>query len=106
MTDEEYIKKGVELAEGWHDKNDAHSSRIFVESCEGYRGVLPGSKELLDALAAQLVRQVDSHPDAEIETYFMQTIVRVKSAPTIVEGPDRTMNTIKAIVDSEVLDND
>lgn len=64
---------------------------------------------LKDALAAQLVRQVEAPTDHFVEQMTGWTAVREGSTYLTVGdkaasyGPDRTMNTIKAIVDSGVL---
>ncbi len=94
MNDQEYICKAVELAEGW-------------EIAPKINAVIA-----LDALAAQLVRQVDKAlKDWRcLELFEGHTAVR-KFEPLSETGKDlaacygegRTMNTIKAIVDSGVL---
>lgn len=102
MTD--YIKKAVELAEGWGFPSESQflpGSPPIAESPSGYMGAIEATPELLDALAAQLVRQVDALGDLKLvvsddAAYF--TNIKIISI-----GPDRTMNTIKAIVDSGVL---
>ena len=111
MTDEEYIKAGVELADGWHlnalaDADFYHqwgdSQYDFISS-----PLSDPDQYLLDALAAQLVRQTDA-----IKRYTINAFggASVHSNPSSVEGivnrrgPDRTMNTIKAIVDSGALE--
>ena len=112
----DYIRKAVELADGW---------RLGVELLQTPSGnvvllddAIP--QVYLDALAAQLVRQVDEvsphynifhikwtngkqDPRTELHglpgpvSSFTKLLKRV-------DGPDRTMNTIKAIVDSKVLE--
>jgi len=93
----DYVKKAVELADGWRlDGNGVWPPRP-----------LPGApfqeatkvQVTLDALAAQLVRQVDA-------TVYSCQVGRgmAQCYNSIQQGPDRTMNTIKAIVDSGVLD--
>ena len=90
MNEQDYIKAAVELADGWtyHDGDCSHeeTERWFI-GCK-----LP--QVWLDALAAQLVRQVDAIDGEKIHNDFIQIGVGPK---------DRTMNTIKAIVDSKVL---
>ena len=100
MNDKEYIRKATEMADG------------FTLSPSGLyrtpRGHPVEAQVLADALAAQLVRQMD-----ELILY------RVQSEPTGTfihhEGTgerildsclagNRTMNTIKAIIDSKVLE--
>ena len=120
MTD--YIKRAVELAEGWvithfyvgEDWED------WVEFYDySYSGGHPyitfqlqsPIQHDLDALAAQLVRQVDSlrnprcmviqFPES-VEVALDQSRQGEHISKSI--GDDRTMNTIKAIVDSGVLE--
>lgn len=103
------IKKAVELADNfeldsinayyWHDPSNG----------EGFDGIATDSDDpsqwFLDALAAQLVRQVDGS-DAWFECNDNKQ-VRIGNDDGLDHwegGPDRTMNTIKAIVDSGVLE--
>ena len=109
MTDEEYIRKAVELADGWSgDSIPALNLKLRWDH--------PQQALYLDALAAQLVRQVDALGD------IVSVDIRGQSGgPEVIvwdfrpgrsrigvnhKGPDRTMNTIKAIVDSGVLTKD
>ena len=72
MTDEEYIRAAVEYAKGWS---------AYIPGISGSANPEPqplDEQAVLDALAAQLVRQIVR------DTQY---------------GPDRTMNTIKACVD-------
>jgi len=99
MSDEEYIRKAVELADGWVlGRND-----VLHSPC-GYFADLT-DQPVLDALAAQLVRQVDATDASWVVTTSKDAHVMtddgIQAAQAI--GPDRTMNTIKAIVDSGVL---
>lgn len=108
MTDEKYIRKAVELADGWSLRKDT------LTTPTGYFG-RPEDQETRDALAAQLVRQIES-PKYIAEFYLdmarghvaVRRIVDIDEAIDVsacyAEG--RTMNTIKAIVDSGVLEND
>lgn len=105
MTDDEYIRPAVELADGFLD---CGSYFVTPDRPMGvkYSGANQSS---LDALAAQLVRQVDrtdrysffSHRDCATVTEY------VDGYPNEFGGAigrdNRTMNTIKAIVDSQVL---
>jgi len=86
-----YIRQAVELADGF-DPSPLQNQQPF-----------------LDALAAQLTRQVDaisyyecvSHP---IYTRITQLDdVGLPKHEWYGKGPDRTMNTIRAIIDSGVL---
>ena len=94
-----YIRKAIELA-------DVIAPWDFYQNNED---CIPCSTVELDALAAQLVRQVDAldTPDTvEITHNKVWVGYRSKSSETwrYWKGPDRTMNTIKAIVESEVLE--
>ena len=98
----DYIRKAVELAEGWSEVTCNSTPLEIMEAPSGYRGALI-EDVLLDALAAQLVRQVDAAGWCMVITTDISEILAGDSS-TFAEGPDRTMNTIKAIVDSGVLD--
>ena len=114
MNDVEYIKAAVELADGWRLSDDAEPIIYLTnDTNDDYDGMSFMSWSyptwMLDALAAQLVRQVD------VLNYLVM-VVASKEGTSIVQ-PDvtfynpgcndgRTINTIKAIVDSEVLTND
>lgn len=103
MNNEDYIRKAVELADGWS------MSSNYVNSPTGFQDHGECSQEIKDALAAQLVRQVDETGDIRVDIYRDATQVFYEG-PTDEEmldysgGHGRTMNTIKAIVDSGVLD--
>ena len=103
MTDEEYIRKAVEFIDAGQYPRDHHNQE-------------------LDVLAAQLVREVDALPDTgpskddgEIVVWIEKGATDIIERSTVgvnwckellsVRGPNRTMNTIKAIVDSGVLDD-
>jgi len=97
MTDQDYIKAAVELADGWtyHDGDCSHeeTERWFID-CK-----LP--QVWLDALAAQLVRQVDVLNVTNLEIYNDGVYIGTDHDDNIIiSDSDRTMNTIKAIVDS------
>jgi hypothetical protein len=73
----------------------------------------PAGQILLDAIAAQLVRQVDALPvgnfpdDAPTSLYSLRGTVDIWHKRKLIvslEGPDRTLNTIRAIVESGVLE--
>ena len=106
MTD--YIKKAVELADGW--SANIIEPGMYIGSLESKSGGLfhPDDQEALDALAAQLVRQVDNSDGAFVETDPTRTTVRHGrlTGRTRAQGPDRTMNSIRAIVDSGVLEHE
>ncbi len=112
-----YIKRAFELADGWSITTDNHGDmNYFYAPMYLPRATIKEmstlgprmdklSQQMLDALAAQLVRQVDalahvlSHPKntAVVEHKHFGVLCSVS-------GNDRTMNTIKAIVDSRVLE--
>ena len=101
MNDQDYIRKAVELADGFAPE------ALQISNTDD---MVVGFEEqfFLDALAAQLCRQVDALPMiwvcAENDTSCVQHSEFGTRA--VERGPDRTMNTIKAIIDSGVLDND
>ena len=97
MNDQDYIRKAVELAES-------------IWPWDYYKGFLDESANLnqieKDGLAAQLVRQVDALDQiAVLPDKIMTRVWSDKTGECLseVRSPDRTMNAIKAIVDSEVL---
>ena len=104
MNDQDYFKEGVELADGWVTYKDADyflGANYFA--CHAYDDA---PQPVLDALAAQLVRQIPKpygiwqYPiGVSISSMDLEDGRELSK----VEGPDRTMNTIKAIVDSKVL---
>ena len=114
MTDEEYIRAGVELADGWrfntpeererHDTSYWRQELVRIPSFGHY--ALPLSQQAVDALAAQLVRQVEVLPEPIRVLADKSCEVGAGGSFTVVGtrySNDRSMNTIKAIVDSGVL---
>ena len=119
MKDEDYIRKAVSLADGW---DIAENSAItipnggdnwFVDWPTVYLNNWPddGLQFVADALAAQLVRQVDALSDdhcVAIDTFqvrvFSESGYTNFVSKDLSVNNDRTMNTIKAIVDSGVLE--
>lgn len=101
MTDKQIIRKAVELADGWIIR--PHNVELVIESLVGYAGTWR-DQELRDALAAQLVRQVDDTSYCEIDIFRPCTGVQYKKEYTRAYGTDRTMNTLRAIVKSGVLE--
>jgi hypothetical protein len=108
IEEQEYIRKAVELADGWECNEHVVTCHhkllaaplvaptwyiICNEAGQIYR----------DAIAAQLVRQVDALTG---NRYFDVLVWELKFFPEDYKGNDRTMNTIKAIVDSAALEND
>jgi len=115
MTDQDYIKAAGELADGWTLSKDDHlevrrKSMGIMFDAYGYDFDSLGDFEL-DALAAQLVSQVDksgrgrfySVPGAAELQWEHSTPVQL--IHSYVKGDDRAMNSIKVIVDSKVLKN-
>lgn len=111
MNEQDYICKAVELADGFVWSTSGTSKKIDcirIALTGVYRAdELP--QPALDALAAQLVRQVDATDDYYVEATWDRTYVMyinmhgMTKVKERYKGEDRTMNTIKAIVDSEVL---
>lgn len=98
----DYIRKAVELADGFRWLN-----RDQVEVPDLNNVVLRPFEQqwFLDALAAQLVRQVDALDDIRCDVDSRYSEVWGNGQQTLGKhiSDDRTMNTIKAIVDSGVL---
>lgn len=116
MNDQDYIRKGASLSDDdfclYEDSNGA----IFFHGTPSYP-INPDNAPqwFLDALAAQLVRQVDAIFAHACQCEKGFTAVRTYKAKRdgvtpiwqdvmASYGPNRTMNTIKAIVDSAVLE--
>ncbi len=96
----ETIRKAVELADGWKAYKNYVSTLGFTGSYE----LLIGSQYALDALAAQLVRQVDALDVTDLEIYSNTTYIGTDHDDNICRSGDgRSENTINAIVDSGVL---
>ena len=108
MTD--YIREAVGLADGFEWPTEMYATREFgpIE-----RPVLVVGQRFLDALAAQLVRQVCAIPKYDVIISKDGTEIfsggHVKGVEydietlSMVRSDDITMNTIRAIVDSGVL---
>lgn len=92
---DDLIRKAIELADDWDVSFYDYIDSIF------------GITITDDALAAQLVRQVDALGDKchyEVFTNAADTTIKHQLGMMAASfGKDRTMNTIKAIVDSGVL---
>ena len=108
------ISKAVELADGWGwAVYDEPESPLLLEYADG--GMVDGDfcctpddipQLLKDALAAQLVRQVDALAfpyDAVFVTVGNTSVEWPIGTNYFVEGPNRTDNTINAILESGVL---
>ena len=102
MNNEEYIRKAVSLADGfeWDNDNDVYAHTQYGRLNFAYNEPI-----LLDHIAAQLVRQVDGLTGClELIAFDGETnIMDQANSVGCGQGNDRTMNTIKAIVDSGVL---
>ena len=107
MTDEEYIRAGVELAEGF--MMDASNRQMLVPRVGWTQFNQPIPSAAKDALAAQLVRQVDA---VRSKSGYLLCVWQKPKSTTILDGEKlvcpaagdrREMNTIRAIVDSGVL---
>ena len=110
MNDQDYIQKAVELADGWGFDG--------IWLCYGNAGAKIHDAEhtmdkslpdyIKDALAAQLVRQVDAlnRVDITIHSTFsdLEKSDGKRWYPLADSNEDlgRTMNTIKAIVDGDI----
>jgi hypothetical protein len=103
-------RKAVELADGW---SFSGNDTVFINGSSTLWKPDKLPQHYLDALAAQLVRQVDAlSPGIVITSDFSGCCLIVSDdddwfAGDSKVGPktnDRTMNTIKAIVDSGVLE--
>lgn len=108
MNDQKYIRKAVELAKGWILETSWHYPPDVRFGDLAFR-LNPSSRYyqlMLDALAAQLVRQVEDKGWNVLVQYCNVSVSKWGEPPAIdadYETNDRTMNTIKAIVDSGVL---
>ncbi len=115
-TEQDYIREAVELAVGFscylaHDQlayqyGDSQYEFISTE-------LSSPDQYMLDALAAQLVRQVDALDDYwfDNDKYGSCVVDSLGLSVGFSESPtdvpyDRTMNAIRAIVDSGVLKNE
>lgn len=99
MNDTDYIRKAVELVDIERHPWDYYKMKDIDP---------PHEQFMVDALAAQLVRQVDATGDMWLEIASNGAVRAWNDCSEICLSfaDDRTMNTIKAIVDSGVLDTD
>ena len=105
MTDDEVIRKAVELADGWSPNWDRGDCHVLCDDYE-LNVFLPLCQHDRDAIAAQLVRQVDAkgyrwHVETDDDGSAVCEGMVVKM---MRNGDDRTMNTLRAIVESKVLE--
>ncbi|KKM71033.1 hypothetical protein LCGC14_1434620 [marine sediment metagenome] len=106
MNNQDYVRKAVKLADGWQLTND---EEYVIPPYGGYcPSIMNFERLFFDALAAQLVRQVDALNNIDVDCYGERIYLRVWSGlhrkEVEVVGTNRTMNTIKAIVDASVLE--
>jgi len=110
VKDEVYIRKAVELADGWTVQSGGAFHSPF---CESMFDIVPDmlSQPHKDALAAQLVRQVDAidGPNTyDLDCHNGDVVLHERgNTPCRTwtwPGKDRTMNALKCIVDSGVLE--
>lgn len=113
-TNADYLREGIELAKGWdithifagedvaayNPKGKKHPEISFVLQYPNQSGKA--------ILAAQLVRQVDNMHEFQVVSYKYTSYVEccgVDPRPVIaqVSYRGRSMNTIRAVVDSKVL---
>ncbi len=108
----DYIRKAVELADGWRIRSGMNietGSIWLIQGPDKFLSCLVSEPKsyMLDALAAQLVRQVDAlrTPSASVITSDLGSITIWRNRQILAASinDDRTTNTIKAIVDSGVL---
>ena len=111
MNDQDYIRAGIELADGWEYDDDIHNKVWVRPDHYAYANNDDSQQIYLDALAAQLIRQVDALPDYFVSTTEGVAMVHKQLNDNTdrsegyyeMDGDDRIMVTIKAIVDSKVL---
>ena len=103
MKDQDYIKAGVELADGWVAYDSSFLGGCYFAT-HSYSQV---PQPVRAALAAQLTEQVDATDDygvyAEPTCTYVWEEDKDDAHQWNHEGPNRSMNTIKAVVDSKVL---
>lgn len=113
-TDEWYLRKGVELADGFRVSTTGAGTPAW-HGPDGFMVLVSGlpTTAYIDALAAQLRRQVRKLKQYHLTYSTTGEWIRVSDSTgyppikvrTTAKGPDETMNTIKAIVDSGVLND-
>lgn len=111
------LKKAVELADGWEWEKSVHGNEMLtvaggidLEEHELVEYLWQIPRPFLDALAAQLVRQVDAIDGMvfSVNPYCVHVFKSDGSGKMIAmdskHKDDRTENTINAIVESGVLE--
>ena len=103
MIDQDLIRRAVELADGWCVVDDHDGYWLMFRDGDGWhsRSASRWWQLGLDALAAQLVRQVDAAGyDFESDYDGWATVSHPSGEPiTHSIGPDRTENTIRACME-------
>ena len=99
-ADQEVIRKAVEQADGF-DLMPEWDDSFYMDDCwdETSTDFDDPDQRILDALAAQLVRQVDAIVTAEFMSNLLGSFVTVMGKQTRCIGPDRTMNTLRCITE-------
>ena len=100
-TDRDYIRAAAELL-GWNIDDDNWVYHQFANVSQAYLAW----HWVKDHIAAELVRQVDALEQYQFNFGMLGTGVFDRTCGTLkgyCKGDDRTMNTIKAIVESGVL---
>lgn len=111
MTDEDYIRKAVELAEGWTYRRGGSYDIVDFPDGSSECPALPMDPWWLDALSTQLRRQAIVHGYLISSSNEVTQIKAVRDTYNThvhepvgrAQGKDFVMNDIKAIVDSKVL---
>ena len=112
--DSETLRKAVELVSWLESDDEGEYLQIPKTPHSAYLDEMdaPVYQYLWDALAAQLVRQVDALDEFDVVAAGKSILVRRTdnygnkwiAGNGFAEGNDRTENTITAIVDSKVLE--
>ena len=103
----DYIQEAAIIADGWDWTTDEDGNWLGGPDMGWQESII--SQGALDALAAQLVRQVDAKYPGDFENDCNGTAwLELHSGDgglIDTTGPDRTMNTLRAIIDSGVLEH-
>ncbi len=110
------IKRGVAVADGWilcdgfiMLPDDFHEVSLTGDHYDEDHRRMPLFTQMhKDALAAQLVRQVDALDEVEVDCHpgvsYCREFDGLHRREVEARGNDRTMNTITCIVESGVLE--
>ena len=108
MTDEDYIRKAVELADGWENKPFGDQPEMVSSLSLSGEPLWNLSQEYKDALAAQLVRQCQNAGYQVLVNNHWSGKVGVSIYNTTNKGVYcehfQDTSVYKAIVDSKVLE--